>query len=73
MSPDGMVPNLIAFNVGLEVGQLLALAAILIAMGYWRRTSSFSRHAYATNVAVMAAGFLLMGYQLAGFFITRTV
>ena len=73
MSPDGMVPNLIAFNVGVEIGQLLALAAILIAMGYWRRTSSFSRHAYATNVAVMAAGFLLMGYQLAGFFITRTI
>jgi hypothetical protein len=69
VSPDGLVPNLIAFNIGVEIGQLLALSAILIAMGYWRRTPSFMRHAYTTNVAVMSAGFLLMGYQLAGYFI----
>jgi hypothetical protein len=72
MAPDGLIPNLLAFNVGVEIGQLLALSAILIAMSYWRRTSSFMRHAYTTNVAVMAAGFVLMGYQLAGYFITRT-
>lgn len=70
MSPDGLVPNLIAFNVGVEMGQLLGLAAILIAMSYWRRTSSFARHAYTANVVLMGAGFLLMGYQLAGYFIT---
>jgi len=69
VSPDGLIPNLIAFNVGVEVGQLLALSSILIAMSYWRRTSSFARHAYATNVALMAAGFVLMGYQLAGYLI----
>jgi hypothetical protein len=69
VSPDGLIANLIAFNVGVEIGQLLALSAILIAMSYWRRTPSFARHAYTTNVAVMAAGFLLMGHQLAGFFI----
>jgi hypothetical protein len=69
ISPDGLIPNLVAFNVGVEIGQLLALGAILIAMGYWRRTTSFTRHAYAVNVAVMSAGFLLMGYQLAGYFI----
>jgi hypothetical protein len=72
MAPDGLIPNLLAFNVGVEIGQLLALSAILIAMSYWRRTSSFMRHAYTTNVAVMAAGFVLMGYQLAGYFITST-
>ncbi len=69
VSSEGLIANLIAFNVGVEIGQLLALSAILIAMSYWRRTPSFVRHAYSTNVAVMAAGFLLMGYQLAGFFI----
>ena len=72
MSPDGLVPNLLAFNVGVEIGQLLGLAAILIAMGYWRRTPSFARHAYTGNVILMGAGFLLMGYQLAGYFITAT-
>ena len=72
MSPDGLVPNLLAFNVGVEIGQLLGLAAILIAMSYWRRTSSFARHAYTGNVVLMGAGFLLMGYQLAGYFITAS-
>ena len=68
VSPDGLLPNLVAFNVGVELGQVLALSAILIAMTYWRRTSGFSRHAYTANVAVMSAGFLLTGYQLAGYY-----
>ncbi len=67
ISQDGLIPNLIAFNVGVEIGQLLALSAILILMGYWRRTTSFMRHAFAANAILMAAGFLLVGYQLAGF------
>ena len=70
ISPDGLVANLIAFNVGVEIGQLLGLSAILIAMGYWRRSASFGRHAYTANVVIMTAGFLLMGYQLAGYFLT---
>ena len=69
VSPDGLVPNLLAFNVGVEIGQLLALAGILIAMSYWRRTASFWRHAYTANVVVMTAGFVLTGYQLAGWFV----
>jgi len=69
ISPDGLFPNLLAFNVGVEIGQLLALAAILILMGFWRRTKSFWRHAYTANVAMMCAGFVLMGYQLVGLFV----
>jgi hypothetical protein len=72
MAPDGLVPNLLAFNVGIEIGQLLALSAILIFMAYWRQTASFVRHAYTTNVAIIAAGSVLMGFQLAGYFITKT-
>ncbi len=70
ISRDGLLPNLLAFNVGVEIGQLLALFAILIVMGYWRRTNSFLRHAYTANVALMCAGFLLMGYQLTGYFVS---
>jgi hypothetical protein len=69
VSPEGLVPNLIAFNVGVEIGQLLALSAILIVMAHWRRTPSFGRHAWTANVALMSAGFVLMGVQLAGFFL----
>src|SRR5215208_1119090 len=70
IAPSGMVPNLLAFNVGVEMGQLLALSAILVVMSHWRQTTSFIRHAYTTNVAIMSAGFVLMGYQIAGYFIT---
>jgi len=70
ISPDGLVPNLLAFNVGVELGQLLALAVILIAMGYWRRTASFFRHAYSANVVMLTLGFMLMGYQLTGFVVS---
>ena len=70
VSPDGLVQNLLAFNVGVEIGQLLALVVIVIAMGYWRRSSSFWRHAYTANVALMSAGFVLIGHQLTGYFVT---
>jgi len=70
ISPDGLIPNLLAFNVGVEIGQLLALGAILIAMSYWRRTSSFWRHAYTANAVMMSAGFILVGMQLTGYFVS---
>ncbi|MDB5614574.1 MAG: hypothetical protein JWQ22_2227 [Devosia sp.] len=66
MSEDGLLPNLIAFNIGVEIGQLMALAIILILMGFWRRTRSFWKLAYSANVAMMCAGFVLFGYQLVG-------
>ena len=67
IAADGLWPNLIAFNVGVEVGQLLALAAILTVMTQWRRTTAFARQAYAANVLMMTAGFVLMGLQLTGY------
>ncbi|WP_137751295.1 HupE/UreJ family protein [Sphingopyxis sp. L1A2A] len=66
IAKEGLIPNLLAFNIGVEIGQLLALGAILILMGFWRRTPSFMRHAFAANVLLMTAGFVLVGYQLAG-------
>ena len=67
---EGLLANLLAFNVGVEIGQLLALGSILIAMGYWRRTSAFLKYAYTANVAMMCAGFVLIGYQLTGLFLS---
>ena len=71
ISDDGLLPNLLAFNVGVEIGQLLALAAILLVMQYWRATAAFARQAYAANVIMMAAGFTLMGFQIAGYVVTE--
>jgi hypothetical protein len=69
ISRDGLIPNMLAFNVGVEIGQLLALGTILILMSYWRKTDSFLKHAYIANVLMMIAGFMLIGYQLTGYFV----
>jgi len=68
LSQDGMIPNLIAFNVGVELGQLFALSFILIAMNFWRLTGSFRHNAVRANAVLMCAGFVLIGYQLTGYF-----
>lgn len=69
ISEDGLVPNMLSFNIGVEIGQFLALSLILIALNAWRATGSFMRHAFVTNVAIMSAGFMLMGYQITGYFV----
>src|SRR5262245_44143472 len=67
LSRDGLVTNMVSFNVGVEIGQLLALGLMLIAFNLWRRSGTFFRYAFAGNVALMAAGFVLAGFQLTGF------
>lgn len=68
MSEDGLLPNLLAFNVGVEIGQLLALGMILIVMGFWRKTKSFARHAYLANAVMMMFGFMLILLHLSGWY-----
>lgn len=67
LNPEGLLANLIAFNVGVEIGQFLALALILAAMSLWRRTSMFGPTATGANVMLMLAGFVLAGHQVAGY------
>lgn len=71
IAEDGLLPNLLAFNAGVEIGQILALSLIVIGMGYWRRTVGFWDQAYTANVAMMSAGFILIGMQLTGYFLIR--
>jgi hypothetical protein len=70
LASNGLVANIVSFNVGVEIGQGLALTAILIALTYWRSHTAFVRHAFGTNAVVMACGFLLIGYQLSGYFLS---
>ena len=65
LSEDGLVVNLASFNVGVELGQFAALAGVVGILAWWRRRPSFSRSSLAVNTALMAAGFLLVQYQLA--------
>jgi hypothetical protein len=66
---NGLVTNILSFNIGVEIGQVLALTAILIVLSIWRTQSGYLRHAFATNTALMTAGFILVGYQVAGYFV----
>jgi hypothetical protein len=68
LDTNGLFTNLIAFNIGVEIGQLLALFAILILINYWRKRSSFLIHAYSANVILMTLGFMLTGFQFFGYF-----
>ena len=67
LSPNGLVANILSFNVGVELGQMLALSFVLIGMIYWRSRSSFLRHAFVTNTLLMAGGFILAGHQIVGY------
>ncbi len=67
LNPEGLLVNLVSFNVGVEIGQVLALSLILVAMTLWRRTPAFRPTAHAANVVLMLAGFVLAGQQIAGY------
>jgi HupE/UreJ protein len=70
LSPNGLIANIVSFNVGVEIGQVLALTGVLIALSWWRTRSGFFRHAFVTNTALMACGFLLVGFQLSGYVVS---
>ena len=67
LSEAGLIANMLSFNLGVEVGQVLALTMVLIGVSCWRSRRSFDRHAFATNAALMTAGFVLAGNQILGY------
>jgi hypothetical protein len=69
LSQNGLIANIVSFNVGVEIGQVLALTAVLIALTFWRTQRGFFRYAFATNTALMVVGLVLVGYQLTGYFV----
>ena len=67
---EGLVPNILAFNVGVEIGQFLVLGAVVILMSFWRRHRSYFQFSTATNTLLMSAGLMLVGFQLTGYFVS---
>ena len=66
---EGLMTNLIAFNLGVELGQFAALTFILLAISFWRKHNAFNVFSTTSNTLLMSAGFMLMGFQLTGYFI----
>lgn len=69
LSDNGLVTNIISFNIGVEIGQILALSAVFILLSLWRTSLSYLRHAFVTNMALMTGGFLLAGLQISAYFL----
>ena len=67
VSKSGLVANILSFNVGVEIGQILALTGVVAILGYWRTRSNFLSYSFATNTALMVGGFLLAGIQIVDF------
>ena len=65
---ESLLTNLIGFNIGVEIGQFLALLYVLILISVWRNFKSFTRFSTITNTLLIIAGFALMILQLKGFF-----
>lgn len=72
LSANGLVTNIISFNIGVEIGQILALSAVFILLSVWRTSHSYLRNAFVTNTALMTGGFLLAGFQISAFFLATT-
>ena len=66
VSDNGLVINILSFNVGVEIGQVLALIVVVVLLNQWRKHTAFAQHAVTANTLLMAGGFVLAGYQFAG-------
>jgi hypothetical protein len=67
LSDNGLVINILSFNIGVELGQILALSAVFILLSIWRTSISYQRYAFVTNTALMTGGFLLAGFQISAY------
>jgi len=71
LAKEGLIANIVSFNVGVELGQACALTAVLIVLSFWRTRPGFLAHAFATNTLLMVGGFVLVGYQVTGYLVNR--
>ena len=69
LSSDGLILNIISFNIGVEIGQLIALLGALILIKVWRDQGGFYRHSRIFNLLLMLFGFLLALYHILGYFL----
>jgi hypothetical protein len=67
LGDDGIVLRILAFNVGVEFGQIIALSIMLFILAGWRKTESFRHFSKAANVGLIIVGLLLLLMQLHGY------
>jgi hypothetical protein len=73
LNREGLIINLVSFNIGVELGQVIALSLILALIVLWRRASHFAAGAVIANWLIMVAGVVLTGWQLTGYFLGKGI
>ena len=67
LSEDNLLLNIISFNVGIELGQISALALMLLLVAAWRKRQTFQSFSLIANYGLIAAGGLLFLMQMHGY------
>jgi hypothetical protein len=65
--PVHMIFRILSFNVGVELGQIVALAVMVAVLSLWRKTVHFERFSYTANLGLILAGIYLLFVQLHGY------
>ncbi|MFT5657471.1 MAG: hypothetical protein ACI9KN_000744 [Gammaproteobacteria bacterium] len=67
LSEDGLLLNIISFNAGIEIGQISALALMLLVIATFRKSHFFQTFSTITNYGLIIAGGLLFLMQMHGY------
>lgn len=67
LSDDQLLLNIISFNIGIELGQVLALTIMLVLLAGWRKSESFKPFSRVSNMFLIVAGFYLFTMQMHGY------
>jgi hypothetical protein len=67
LSKDSLLLNIISFNVGIELGQVSALALMLLLIAAWRKRHSFQTFSLVANYSLILMGGLLFLMQMHGY------
>ena len=67
LGSNGLLLKIISFNIGVEIGQILALSVMLLVLLGWRQSTAFTRFNVASNVGLMIAGIFLFLMQMHGY------
>lgn len=64
---SAMLGRIISFNIGVELGQIVALTIMLFILSTFRKTDIFKRFSKVANDGLILAGFMLLLMQLHGY------
>lgn len=68
MGETNFLAKIVSFNVGVELGQVVALIPIIFLIDRFRQNKSYEAFYKAANVYLVIAGLVLTTYQIMGYF-----